>query len=171
MDKLRPALHVIDGITEITGKICSFAIIILIGILMSEVVLRYFFKSPTIWVEEMSQYLFSAYFLLGGAYTFYFRGHVKMDAIYIRFSPRGRAILDSCTAFLFFFLMGILTWQGGEIFWTALTRMERSMSYWAPPTFPMKMMIPIGCFLLLLQGLGKFARDIIMAITGKEMEQ
>ncbi len=40
------------------------------------------------WVLEMSQFLLSAYYLLGGAYAMQQGAHVRMDLFFDRLSPR-----------------------------------------------------------------------------------
>jgi TRAP-type mannitol/chloroaromatic compound transport system permease small subunit len=92
-----------------------------------------------------------------------------MEIFHNRLSPRGRAILDLITAPLFFLFIGILLWKGGEFAWSSISRMETSGSYWGPPLYPFKAMIPIGAFMLAMQGLTKFIRDFVRATTGREV--
>lgn len=168
MKRLRLAIRVIDLASVWMGKIVSFWALAMMFAIVYEVGARYFLHRPTIWVEETSQFLLTGYFLLGGASCLYFGGHVKMDLVYQKLSLRKKAILDVVMAFFFFFLMFILIWQGWNIFWEALTLMQRTNSAWNPLTFPVKMTAPVGCFLLLLQGLAKFIRNLITAITAVE---
>ncbi|GAH80376.1 unnamed protein product [marine sediment metagenome] len=44
--------------------------------------------------------------------------------------------------------------------------LERSTSVWHPPLYPLKLTMPIAAFLILLQGLAKFIRDLNAAIMG-----
>jgi len=92
------------------------------------VVLRYIFNSPTIWAFEVSNFLFGGIIILGGGYLLLHKGHVSVDIIYNRLSVRGKAILDLCTAPLFFLFVGVLMWQGIDMFWTSLSRWEHSPS-------------------------------------------
>ena len=45
-----------------------------------------------------------------------------------------------------------------------------SFTDWAPPYYPVKFMMPLGGFLLFLQGIVWLIRDIHMAATGREMK-
>lgn len=168
MGRLKLVLHMISLISVWTGKITSLATLAMMVTIVYDVVARYFFMRPTIWAEETDRFLLTGYFLLGGAYCLYYKGHVRMDVLYDHLSPRGKAIMDLFTAFVFFSVMVILMRYGWEAAWVALKHMERTESAWAPLTFPMKMAAPVGCFLMLLQGLAQFIRDLITAITGKE---
>jgi TRAP-type mannitol/chloroaromatic compound transport system permease small subunit len=52
--------------------------------------------------------------------------------------------------------------------WDSFKFRETDATVFAPPIYPLKMMIPLGALLLLLQGLVKYIADIKLAITGKE---
>ena len=164
MHKIERFLSFIDSINEWGGRIFCFLIIPIIGIVMLEVMLRYVFNAPTIWAHETSTMIFGAHFALGGAYTLLHRGHVNVDILYGRFPPRGQAIIDLITSTLFFLFCGLMLWKGAEFAWASILGRETSYTVWGPPLYPLKAVIPIAAFLLLLQGLAKFIRDFLTAI-------
>jgi TRAP-type mannitol/chloroaromatic compound transport system permease small subunit len=45
--------------------------------------------------------------------------------------------------------------------------LETSETVWDVPIYPLKLALPVGAFLLLLQGLAKFIRDLVIAIKGE----
>ena len=51
---------------------------------------------------------------------------------------------------------------GGSLAWDSLARFEHSQSAWNPPLYPAKLMIPLAALLLLMQGLAKLIRDILI---------
>ncbi len=161
-------LKAIDQISEKSGKAVSFLILFLVGVIIYEVVARYLFKSPTNWAHEISQMIYGAYVILLGAYVLNRGGHVNVDLLYGRFQPRTRAIIDLFTWLLFFYFCGLLLWKGGEMAWDSFVFRETDSTSFAPPLYPIKMMIPLGALLILLQGLAKFIRDLTFAVTGKE---
>jgi TRAP-type mannitol/chloroaromatic compound transport system permease small subunit len=55
---------------------------------------------------------------------------------------------------------------GGSLAWESLSRLEHSQSAWNPPLYPVKLMIPTGAFLLMIQGIAKLVRDIVTVVTG-----
>lgn len=168
MRKIKFCLRIIDRISEWSGKSVSFLVIAIMGITVWEVVLRYVFNAPTIWAFDAAYLIFGAYGVLGGAYTLYLKGHVNVDILYGRLPLRARAIVDVVTSTFFFFFCGLLLWKGGVMAWDSLKIMEHASSAWSPPVYPIKLTIPIGASLLLLQGMAKFIRDLIVAVTGKE---
>jgi TRAP-type mannitol/chloroaromatic compound transport system permease small subunit len=128
--------------------------------------MRYLFNDPTIWSHEMGLYVFGAIITLGAAYTLLHKGHVTMDVVYIKLSPKARATMDVATFIFFFLFVVVLLWKGWDMTWKAIRIMERSQSVWAPVIWPSRLVIPVGAFLLLLQGLSKFIRDMAVA-TGR----
>jgi TRAP-type mannitol/chloroaromatic compound transport system permease small subunit len=170
MERIKIFLRSIDSISEWTGKMVSFLIIVITGVTIWEVILRYIFNSPTIWAFDAAYLIFGAYGVLGGAYTLYFKGHVNVDILYGRLPLRVRAIVDLVTSIFFFLFCGLLLWKGGEMAWDSLKIMERGSSAWSPPVYPIKLTIPLGAFLLLLQGTAKFIRDLFKVIKGGGIE-
>lgn len=168
MRKISSVLHVIDTINDRLGKIFSFIIVVMIGIMLYNIVVTYVFRAPTKWAVEMTGLIFGAHFILGGAFVLVYRGHISMDAVYSRLSVRTRAILDVITFPLFLGFCGILVWYGWRLFSHSLEYLEHSV-FAELPFYPFKLLIPIGGFLLLLQGLAKFIRDLATAIRGERV--
>lgn len=170
METIKAILQIIDSISEWTGKFVSFFIVIIISVTIWEVILRYVFGAPTVWAFDAAYLIFGAYGVLGGAYTLYFKGHVNVDILYGRLPLRARAIVDLVTSIFFFLFCGLLLWKGGEMAWDSLKIMERGSSAWSPPVYPIKLTIPVGAFLLLLQGTAKFIRDLLVVVKGGGIE-
>lgn len=159
-------LHFIDNISKWTGRVVSFLIVALTFLICFEVVARYLLNRPTIWIHETSAMVFGTYIIMGGAYTLYTGGHVNMDVVYGHLPPKGKAIIDVITFWFFLLFCGALLWMGGDSAWRALRNFEHSGSIWNPPIYPIKLMMPIGVFLLFLQGLAKFVRDVVTIAKG-----
>jgi TRAP-type mannitol/chloroaromatic compound transport system permease small subunit len=168
MRKLKAALRIIDKISEWTANIVSWLVVAIVAVTVYEVVLRYFFNAPTRWAFEFNYLAYGPYFILLGAYVFATGNHVNVDIIYGRFSVRQRAIMDICTFPFFFFLTLMMLIYGGRFAANSWAFRETLSSAWAPPIYPIKMAIPVGAALLLLQGLAKLVRDLYIAFTGEE---
>jgi TRAP-type mannitol/chloroaromatic compound transport system permease small subunit len=161
-------LKAVDRINEQTGKTVSYLVIILTAVVLYEIFVRYLLNSPTIWAHETSQMIYGAYVILLGGHVLHRRGHVNVDILYNRFTPRTRAVIDLFTWLLFFYFCGLILVKGWEMAWDSFLVRETEPTSFAPPVYPIKMMIPLGALLILLQGLAKFIRDLSLAITGKE---
>jgi TRAP-type mannitol/chloroaromatic compound transport system permease small subunit len=149
----------VDRLNDRVGRVVSFLILLIIGITIWEVVWRYGFNRPTIWVHETSEHLFALSFLLGGAYTLSKGGHVRVDVLYSHLSPRNQAILDLICSIFFFLFTGLLLWQGTDMAWESISILEKSQSPWGPYIFHIILAVPIAAFLMVLQGIALFLRD------------
>ncbi|OGP49172.1 MAG: hypothetical protein A2Y79_11255 [Deltaproteobacteria bacterium RBG_13_43_22] len=153
---------------EFIGKMLSYFIILLVVVILYEIFARYLFNSPTIWAHELSQMIYGVYIILLGGFLQQRDGHVNVEILYLKFKPRTRAIINLFTWILFFIFCGTLLVKGWEMAWDSFKFREAEPTAFAPPVYPIKMMIPLGAFLLLIQGLVKYIRDIRTAVTGKE---
>ncbi len=175
MNKIKGILSTIDAISVSTGKLFSFLVLALIGIIMVEVVGRYFFNAPIMGVQDVQAAYFGAYYTMAGAYTLWARGHVSVDVLYVLAPLRGRAVLDLVT-FPFFFIFAVALIYTGWQFSMLATyidpigwNLEVDQSHLRLPLYPPKWTIFLGGVFLLLQGVAKFVRDLKFAVTGKEL--
>jgi TRAP-type mannitol/chloroaromatic compound transport system permease small subunit len=146
---------------EMVGHAVSYLILAIIFITVYEVIMRYGFNRPTIWVHESSEMIFAVMFLIGGAYALLHDGHVRVDVFYGRLSRRTRLILDTFTSLFFFGYLGMLTWKGGGLAIAAIQNLERSQTPWAPYIFPVIALMPIASFLMMLLGASKLIAEIL----------
>jgi len=167
---LRTALKAVDLINKGVARGVSWAVILIMLATVYEVVRRYLFNSPTQWVFEFNYLIHGPYFLLLGAYTLAVGGHVNVDVLSGRLKPRTRAVVDLFTSPFFFFFMAMMFWKGGKFALNSLAFRETLSSAWAPPIYPVKLMIPLAAALVLAQGAVKFIRDLHHALTGREGE-
>ena len=168
MQKLSRLLHIIDAISEWVGKIISFVIVLMIGVVIWNVVMRYAFHSTAAWGQiSTCGKLSVAYIILGAAYTLRTKAHINIDILYSRFPLRTRAIVDLVTSTLFFLFCTALLWKVIDYVEGSL-KLSFSVKLFLPPYWPVSLIVLTGVSLFLLQGLAKFIRDLIMAITGKE---
>ncbi len=158
LDKL---FKFVDRLSEWTGKVTSYLVLLLTGAISYEVICRYVFNAPTLWAQEVSTYLYGSFFMLGGAYVMLKDNHVRVDIFYSRISYRAKALVDIITFPIFFFLfVGILVWEGSKMAIWSWSIWEHTQSPWSPPIYPLKTVIPVASLLLLLQGVKKFIQSI-----------
>lgn len=124
-----------------------------------EIINRSWFQPP-LWTQEMAQYTMVGYFVLGGAYSLILGSNVRMDLLYARWSTRKQAAVDSVTVLGLIIFLGVLLWGGIDSTIYALEVGERSRTAWRPYMAPIKIVICIGTFLMLLQSLAFLIRDI-----------
>jgi TRAP-type mannitol/chloroaromatic compound transport system permease small subunit len=156
----------IDVLNSWVGKTVSFLIPVLMVLESYEVLSRYVFGRPTIWISELSAMLFGAFILIGGGYTLSQDSFANMDIVHSMFSKRGRAIIDIITFFFFLVFIGVLLWKGWEMAYRSVLNLEHDSTEWAPPVYYFKMVMPLGALLLLLQGISKLLQNLVIAIKG-----
>jgi len=158
-----------DALSIWSGNIVSVINPVVVFFVVYEIFLRFVFNAPTIWANESTVYLSAIGYLMGGAYALYYRAHVSVDMLYLRFSPRTRAILNVITFFFTLIYLGALVWVGSKYAFESLKIREATGSPWNPPVYPLKIAIPVGSFLLLLQAIANFVRDLAFTVRGREL--
>ena len=163
---MRKILHAISWLNDRLGRwVLSYFAFLMFAFLLFEVVARYMFNSPTSWATEATTMLFVAYTILSGGYLLLHRGHIKVDIFYQQFSPRTKAAVDVVTSVFFFVFTIVVLVEGQGMVWAAITRWEHSHSAWNPPVWPLRLCVPIGAILLILQGVVKLIDDLTILFS------
>ncbi len=150
----------VDTVSRVIGRATMYLIFAMMGILLFGAISRSFFNLPFIWVVEMAQFVMTAYYLLGGAYSIQLDSHVRMDLLYGRWSDRTKAIVDAATGLLLIFYLIILLYGGIGSTQYALEYGQKNYSVWAPPMAPIKIIMCIGIAMMLLQVIATFFKDL-----------
>lgn len=139
----------------------------IIGYMCASVILRYFFKSPINYLSIVPN-IFFVYISLGAAYAFHQKAFINVDIIYRTLPVRKRAAIDLITSSLFFLFIVALIWVSGGYALEALPKTRFSFDMLIDPArWPTTIIFPIGLILLLMEGIVRFARDLITLITGE----
>ena len=152
----------IDRINQLLGK--AAGVMILLSCLVSAVnaLLRYGLDMSNNWPLELQWYLFSAAVMLGAAYTLKRNEHVRVDLIYSRLSDRGRIWVELFGLVLFLMpaciLFAWLSWT--TLFYPSWLIMEHSLNSGGLARYPIKFIVPLGFFMLSLQGLSEIIKRI-----------
>ena len=160
--------HVVDRMSEIVGKLSSFLVVILIFAIGYDITTRYLFSTANFWAYDMTIFLYGSYAMLGAAFCHYTQGHVRMDLLTARLTPRGRATIDVvCYIFLFFPLFIVLIYKcGGHAIWAVANAERSSASAWRPYMGPFKLAILLGLVLFFLQGVVDFLGSLRIVLKG-----
>ena len=157
---------VIDGISMRAGQYVAWWAVIAVFVYYYEVIARFLFNSPTIWVHESMFLMFGVQYMIAGAFAYREDQHVRVDVVYAKFSTRGKAVADIITSVFFFIFIGTMLWTGARFALDAIQVGEHSFTEWGIQYWPIKLAIPVGAALMLLQGLSKLVKDI-MIVTRK----
>jgi TRAP-type mannitol/chloroaromatic compound transport system permease small subunit len=163
---MRRLLVIIDSLSTWTGKAGSWLTFLVVIFIVYEIMMRYVFHLPTLWVSESMVFGCGLTYVLGAAWALQDKRHVKIDLIYGRLSVRKRAVIDSVTFVFFALYLGFFLWAVSKYAWQSVSVAETSGSAWDPPVYPIKVALAVGTLLLLLQGIAKLIRDLHLAIKG-----
>lgn len=166
---LRCTVNAITKINMVVGEIMSYTLLLLLFLIILEVFRRYVLKNPSIWGFDLSLWLFGMPALLAGGYVLAEHGHVNMDMLYNKFSPRTKAIVDCITSIAFFIFIIIMFIQCCKAVELAIVRGEMSITNWKIKIWPVKLWMPVAAGLTLIQGAAEFIKNLYMAITGRSL--
>ena len=101
----------VDKLAVFIGRVTMMLIVLLTGVMLYEVVLRYVFEAPTLWASEMSLWLAGFVFLCAGLYAMQQRSHIRIVLLYDAVPRWVQRIFDSIStvlivAFAFFLIYG-----------------------------------------------------------------
>jgi len=139
-----------------------FLAIPLMLLTVGDVMGRSFFNKPIPGTFELSEYMLAVIVLLGAAYTQQVKGHVGVDFLTSRYSPRTQAVLQAVTTLAALLIIAILVWQGylEGIHEKAVSDQLRV------PQWPFKLLVAVGGLLLWLELLLDFFASV-MKIAGR----
>ena len=164
-------LYFIDRLSAWVGKAFAWCILILTFATSYEVFVRYVLRDPTSWAFDISYIMYGTLFMMAGGYALSRNAHVRGDFVYRLWPPRVQASIELVLYFVFFF-PGILALVYAGInyaveSWHYLpygpTGPMGEISINSPvgvPVFPLKTILPIASFILLLQGIVETIRCI-----------
>lgn len=151
------------------GRVWGLTILFVTFAVLYEVIARGAFGQATLWANETTVYLSAMAYLIAGGYALRHRMHVRIDVLYLQFSPRGQFRADLFGFAFFFLYVATLIWVGGASAWTSFQQGETTGTPWNPPIWPVKLAIPLAGLLLLLQGIANILRD--MGASGERSDR
>ncbi|SLN54964.1 TRAP transporter small permease subunit [Oceanibacterium hippocampi] len=154
--------NIIDRLNGFVGEFVSYWSLIAVFVYYYEVVARYVFNSPTNWAHEGMFLMFGMQYLLSGGYALREDSHVRVDVIYGMMSARAKVITDIVTSTSFFIFTGTLLVTGWIFAHDSIRVAEVSFSEWGIQYWPVKSMIALGAALILLQGIARLIKDLLL---------
>ena len=138
-----------DKIVKYSGYLAS-ALFIAIGFIVSyEVIMRYLFNSPTIWVNEVSRFLQIWATYLALTYSFHKKDFIRITVIYDRLNDNGKKILDFISFIFILIFSSFVVYYGWLIAYDSLKVGRTSSTILDVPSFLTELAIPL-CFAFLV---------------------
>ena len=138
-----------DKIVKYSGYLAS-ALFIAIGFIVSyEVIMRYLFNSPTIWVNEVSRFLQIWATYLALTYSFHKQDFIRITVIYDRLNETGKKILEFISFIFIIIFSCFVVYYGWLIAYDSLKVGRTSSTILDVPSFLTELAIPL-CFAFLV---------------------
>jgi TRAP-type mannitol/chloroaromatic compound transport system permease small subunit len=153
--------RLIDRLNERIGQAFYWLVLVTVLISAANAVVRKVFNYSSNGLLEIQWYLFSAIFLLLAGYTLLRNEHVRIDVISSRLSKRAQTWIDILGTLFFLLPMAILLmWLSWPVFVDAYQRNEVSTNAGGLIIWPARLLVPVGFFLLVAQGVSELIKRI-----------
>ena len=151
MTGMRVLTKIFDGTNKFLAVLAGILIVFMMLSVSTEVVMRYFFNRPSVWVVEISEISLLYITFLGTAWLLTNDKHIKMDLLLTRLNQKSQAILNLSTSILGVISCFLVTWYSGLTFWDHFQRGLFKPTFLDIPDAPVLIIIPLGSLLLSIQ--------------------
>ena len=159
MKPLLALSRAIDAVNERIGRLVYWCVLIMVLVSAANAISRYALSiASNAWLE-LQWYLFSAVFLLCSGYTLLHNEHIRIDVVAASLSRRKQIWIDIFgTAFFLLPIALYMMWSSWPVFMNAWTSGEISGSAGGLVRWPARLLVPVGFFLLTLQGISELIK-------------
>ena len=170
MEYLLKFSKVVDWVNAKLGILANASVLLACVVSAANAMIRYAFDiSSNAWLE-LQWYLFAVVVMFGASYTLQRNEHVRVDVFFMQLSPKMQAWVDIIGGILFLLpacaVIGYYSWP---FFLESWIRNEISSNAGGLLRWPVKFMIPLGFFLLFMQGLSEIIKRVAV-LEGLKVE-
>ena len=156
---------ILDNISEISGRLIAWLVLIMVILVSFDVTMRYFFRGGSVTLQELEWHIFSVIFLAGIAYTFKYDDHVRLDLLYqSRYMDDIKRAWVNVTGGILFLVPFclLIIYSSWPFVYQSFIHNEISPDPGGLPyRWLLKATIPLGFVMLLLQGIADIFKNII----------
>lgn len=151
-------IKLIDNITEIAGKISAW-LFFLIGLIVTyEVLVRYVFNAPTIWVDELSAIMQIWATYIGVAFALKHKDMIIIDVVFRDPNTLIRKILETFSLLIIITFSFVTIWYGFELWLDSTLKGHTTDTHLALPKWFTQASVWIGFSLLFLQSIAEIIK-------------
>jgi TRAP-type C4-dicarboxylate transport system permease small subunit len=148
LPEVTDALHrVVSSISRWFNSVGAGILLAMMFLTAVDVIMRYFFNRPILGSYEITAYMMAVFVPFGLAYCAFSKGHVYVELLVSRFSPKIEAIISSITYLVSFGIFLLITWRAAlyvkVTFYSGTTSAVLHI-----PIFPFVATVALGCGLL-----------------------
>ena len=151
----------IDALNNRFGVLAMWAILASCVISCGNAFIRCLFSNSSNGWLEIQWYLFALAVMLGASNVLRLNEHVRVDLIYGQISARRKVMVD-LFGLVFFLLpvMGLMVYLSWPLFYDKLLTGEMSSNASGLIRWPVWLMLPLGFFMVLLQGISEIIKRV-----------
>lgn len=154
-------LTIIDRLSLAISRVAMWLVAFIVLIISYEVVMRYIFEMPTLWVNEMSLWVGGMIYLLAGIYTMQRRAHIRITALYDHVPRKVQRVFDTISLVVIIVFAAGVAIGGYKSASRAFGIWEKFGTAWDPPIpATMKPLVIIVTIVVAVQALNNYIVDI-----------
>lgn len=115
------------------------------------VFMRYFFKSPPLWVVQATEYSLLWIVFLSASFLLREKGHISIDIMYSRLKGKKKEVVDFAIYLICVFFMGIFTFFSLMYFLECLSSNVTDVRTYTVKKWVLFLVVPLGAFFLTIQ--------------------
>jgi len=148
----------VDAISEFTGKLSAWSLFAIGLFITYEIVMRYVFNAPTIWVDEVSRILQVWVVFVAGSYVLKHREMVTIEVVFRDPTSLRRKLAETFALLFMFVFAGTAAFYGFDLWLKSTLAGHTTDTYLAPPKMLTHAPVWLGCVLLIFQGIAEIIR-------------
>jgi TRAP-type C4-dicarboxylate transport system permease small subunit len=119
IEAVQKAYSAVNRLNSFCASLSGILLLFITFSIFIDVIMRYFFNKPSIWITEVSTYLFLYIIFLGTAYAFQMDLHIRVTFLVDRFGYPLQRWFEFSTSILALFFCTVLLWQTTTMTWQA----------------------------------------------------
>jgi len=160
-------IPIVDGINSFVrrvGHIAAWSNVLLIGIILLQVTLRYGFNNGMVPLEELIWHLYAVGIMFGLSYAMTTDSHIRVDLIHMYLSPKKRYIIEvlGITILLMPFLWTIIHHSIGWVYQSFEMKESSSSPTGLPYRWIIKSVLPISFVLMFLAATARLIQSVML---------
>jgi TRAP-type mannitol/chloroaromatic compound transport system permease small subunit len=166
MEWMQKIVQGIDRINRRVGRGIAWVSFFMVVVVTVDVIMRYLFRTSFVFVQELEWHLFGVLFLVGAGYTLLHDDHVRVDIFYQRLTKKQKAWINFLGTLIFLlpgcYLVVATSWNFVMNSWSV--REASPDPGGIPARYILKSAIPIGFFLIALQGISMGIKSLLIIL-------
>ena len=158
----------LDSFSEMTGKICSWFVALMVLVTCLVVVMRYGLDMGSVFLQDVVLYLHGGLFLLGAAFALKREAHVRVDIFYRNFSTSKKALVDLLGNLIFLqpicWTILLYSWGYVEFSWRIMEVSPEPDGL--PFVYVQKSLLIVVAILLALQSISEILKSLLIIKHG-----